>query len=63
VAFSVAFVASMGGIVLIFNVLLQAGLGFTPWHAAPAPAPEPAPEPAPDPAPAPAPVTAARSGA
>jgi len=34
VAFSVAFVASMGGIVLIFNVLLPAGPGFTPWHAA-----------------------------
>jgi MFS family permease len=34
VLFSVVFVASMGGIVLIFNVLLQAGLGFTPWHSA-----------------------------
>jgi EmrB/QacA subfamily drug resistance transporter len=33
-AFSVVFVGSMGGIVLIFNVLLQAGLGFTPWHSA-----------------------------
>jgi hypothetical protein len=32
--FSLVFVASMGGIVLIFNVFLQAGLGFTPWHAA-----------------------------
>jgi MFS family permease len=34
IAFSLAFVSSMGGIVLIFNVLLQAGLGYTPWHSA-----------------------------
>ncbi len=34
VLFSIVFVGSMGGIVLIFNVLLQAGLGFTPWHSA-----------------------------
>jgi EmrB/QacA subfamily drug resistance transporter len=34
IAFSMAFVSSMGGIVLIFNILLQAGLGFTPWHSA-----------------------------
>jgi EmrB/QacA subfamily drug resistance transporter len=34
VLFSLVFVASLGGIVLIFNVFLQAGLGFTPWHAA-----------------------------
>jgi hypothetical protein len=32
--FSVVFVASMGGIVMIFNVFLQNGLGFTPWHSA-----------------------------
>src|SRR5260370_7071111 len=24
----------MGGIVLVFNVFLQAGLGFSPWHSA-----------------------------
>lgn len=34
VVFSIVFVGSMGGIVLIFNVFLQAGLGFTPWHSA-----------------------------
>jgi EmrB/QacA subfamily drug resistance transporter len=34
IGFSLAFVSSMGGIVLIFNVLLQAGLGYTPWHSA-----------------------------
>jgi EmrB/QacA subfamily drug resistance transporter len=34
IAFSVAFISSMGGIVLIFNILLQAGLGYTPWHSA-----------------------------
>src|ERR1700730_5596421 len=34
IAFSVAFVGSMGGIVLVFNVFLQAGLGFSPWHSA-----------------------------
>src|SRR5215472_3868919 len=34
IAFSIAFISSMGGIVLIFNILLQAGLGYTPWHSA-----------------------------
>ena len=34
IGFSLAFVSSMGGIVLIFNILLQAGLGYTPWHSA-----------------------------
>jgi MFS family permease len=34
VLFSLVFVASLGGIVLIFNAFLQAGLGFTPWHSA-----------------------------
>ena len=34
ILFSVVFVGSMGGIVLIFNVFLQAGLGFSPWHSA-----------------------------
>jgi EmrB/QacA subfamily drug resistance transporter len=34
VVFSVIFCASMGGIVLIFNVFLQNGLGFTAWHSA-----------------------------
>jgi MFS family permease len=34
IGFSLAFVSSMGGIVLVFNVLLQAGLGYTPWHSA-----------------------------
>jgi len=34
IAFSLAFISSMGGIVLIFNVLLQAGLGYSPWHSA-----------------------------
>jgi EmrB/QacA subfamily drug resistance transporter len=34
IAFSVVFVGSMGGIVMIFNVFLQNGLGFTPWHSA-----------------------------
>jgi MFS family permease len=32
--FSVVFIGSLGGIVMIFNVLLQNGLGFTPWHSA-----------------------------
>jgi EmrB/QacA subfamily drug resistance transporter len=32
--FSIAFVGSLGGIVMIFNVFLQNGLGFTPWHSA-----------------------------
>ena len=31
---SLVFVASIGGIVLIFNVFLQTGLGFSPWHSA-----------------------------
>jgi EmrB/QacA subfamily drug resistance transporter len=34
IVFSIAFVGSLGGIVMIFNVLLQNGLGFTPWHSA-----------------------------
>jgi EmrB/QacA subfamily drug resistance transporter len=34
VVFSLVFVGSMGGIVLAFNVVLQVGLGFTPWHSA-----------------------------
>jgi EmrB/QacA subfamily drug resistance transporter len=34
VLFSLVFVGSLGGVVLIFNAFLQAGLGFTPWHAA-----------------------------
>jgi MFS family permease len=34
VSFDLVFVGSMAGVVLIFNVLLQAGLGFTPWHSA-----------------------------
>ena len=34
VLFSLVFMASLAGIVLIFNVFLQAGLGFTPWHSA-----------------------------
>jgi EmrB/QacA subfamily drug resistance transporter len=32
--FSIAFIGSLGGIVLIFNVFLQTGLRFSPWHAA-----------------------------
>jgi hypothetical protein len=28
------FTGSLGGIVMIFNVFLQNGLGFTPWHSA-----------------------------
>jgi EmrB/QacA subfamily drug resistance transporter len=32
--FSLVFIGSMGGLVLLFNVLLQAGLGFSPWHSA-----------------------------
>jgi EmrB/QacA subfamily drug resistance transporter len=32
--FSVVFTGSLGGIVMIFNVFLQNGLGFTPWHSA-----------------------------
>jgi EmrB/QacA subfamily drug resistance transporter len=34
IGFALAFCASMGGIILIFNVLLQIGLGFSPWHSA-----------------------------
>jgi EmrB/QacA subfamily drug resistance transporter len=34
VVFSIAFIGSMGGIIMIFNVFLQNGLGFTPWHSA-----------------------------
>jgi len=34
IAFSVVFTGSLGGIVMIFNVFLQNGLGFTPWHSA-----------------------------
>lgn len=34
IVFSVVFVGSMGGIVMIFNVFLQNGVGFTPWHSA-----------------------------
>jgi EmrB/QacA subfamily drug resistance transporter len=34
IVFSVVFTASLGGIVMIFNVFLQNGLGFTPWHSA-----------------------------
>jgi EmrB/QacA subfamily drug resistance transporter len=34
VLFSLVFVGSMGGIILIFNVFLQAGLGFSAWHSA-----------------------------
>lgn len=34
VAFTVVFVGSMGGIILVLNVLLQVGLGFSPWHSA-----------------------------
>jgi EmrB/QacA subfamily drug resistance transporter len=32
--FSIVFIGSLGGIVMIFNVFLQNGLGFTPWHSA-----------------------------
>ena len=34
IVFSVVFTGSLGGIVMIFNVFLQGGLGFTPWHSA-----------------------------
>jgi hypothetical protein len=34
IVFSLVFVGSLGGIVMIFNVFLQNGLGFTPWHSA-----------------------------
>jgi EmrB/QacA subfamily drug resistance transporter len=33
-AFAVAFLASLGGLVIVLGVLLQIGLGFTPLHAA-----------------------------
>jgi len=32
--FSIVFIGSLGGIVMIFNVFLQNGLGFTAWHSA-----------------------------
>ena len=34
IVFSIVFTGSLGGIVMIFNVFLQNGLGFTPWHSA-----------------------------
>src|SRR5579864_1625404 len=34
IVFSLVFIGSLGGIVMIFNVLLQSGLGFSPWHSA-----------------------------
>ncbi|HEX3305283.1 MAG TPA: MFS transporter, partial [Streptosporangiaceae bacterium] len=34
IVFSIVFTGSLGGIVMIFNVFLQSGLGFTPWHSA-----------------------------
>jgi MFS family permease len=34
VLFSLVFIGSLGGVVLIFNIFLQAGLGFSPWHSA-----------------------------
>jgi EmrB/QacA subfamily drug resistance transporter len=34
IVFSIVFVGSLGGIVMIFNVFLQTGLGYTPWHSA-----------------------------
>jgi EmrB/QacA subfamily drug resistance transporter len=34
IVFSIVFIGSLGGIVMIFNVFLQNGLGFTPWHSA-----------------------------
>ena len=34
IVFSIVYLASLGGIVMIFNVFLQNGLGFTPWHSA-----------------------------
>ena len=34
IGFALVFCASMGGIILIFNILLQLGLGFSPWHSA-----------------------------
>lgn len=32
--FAFTYCGSLGGIILLFNVLLQAGLGFSPWHSA-----------------------------
>ena len=34
IVFSLVFTGSLGGIVMIFNVFLQNGLGFSPWHSA-----------------------------
>jgi MFS family permease len=34
ISFALVFCGSMGGIILIFNVLLQVGLGFSAWHSA-----------------------------
>jgi EmrB/QacA subfamily drug resistance transporter len=34
IMFSIVFTGSLGGIVMIFNVFLQNGLGFSPWHSA-----------------------------
>src|ERR1700730_903626 len=34
IVFSIVFTGSGGGIVMIFNVFLQNGLGFSPWHSA-----------------------------
>jgi EmrB/QacA subfamily drug resistance transporter len=34
IVFSIVFAGSLGGIVMIFNVFLQNGLGFSPWHSA-----------------------------
>ncbi|MFL5828394.1 MAG: MFS transporter [Solirubrobacteraceae bacterium] len=34
IVFSLVFVGALGGVVLILGVLLQAGLGFSPWHSA-----------------------------
>ena len=34
VVFSLVFLGALGGVVLVFNVLLQLGLGFSPWHSA-----------------------------
>ena len=34
IVFSIVFTGSLGGIVMIFNVFLQNGLGFSPWHSA-----------------------------
>jgi MFS family permease len=39
IGFSVVFTGSLGGIVMIFNVFLQNGLGFSPWHSAVSTAP------------------------